>query len=152
MHHSLSLFFPFNSCCFARYEADVFISLSERKCLQLWQVPPEPVALLVSMVVLQAAPWADCAQGPLQPVFFFFSFHDMQPRSGRQNYKPNSESTAIHSLQVPHSLSEAMPTKFHLNKMPLFLNYCYAGAFIKIKQPPSAHSIFLTSLHKEAIS
>lgn len=26
------------------------------------------------MVVLQAAPWADCAQGPLQPVFFFFFF------------------------------------------------------------------------------
>lgn len=78
----LSLSFPFNSCCFARYEADVFISLSERKCLQLWQVPPEPVALLVSMVVLQAAPWADCAQGPLQPVFFFSLSMICSPEAG----------------------------------------------------------------------
>lgn len=36
--------------------------------------PPEPVALLVSMVVLQAAPWADCVQGPLQPVPFYYFF------------------------------------------------------------------------------
>lgn len=84
------------------------------------------------MVVLPAAPWADCAQGPLQPVFFFF-FFDMQPRSGRQTETPNSETAAILPLQVVHSLSEAMPTKSHFNKMPLFLNYCYVGAFIKDK-------------------
>lgn len=31
--------------------------------------PPEPVTLLVSMAVLQAAPQAGCVQGPIQPVF-----------------------------------------------------------------------------------
>lgn len=81
------------------------------------------------MVVLQAAPWADCAQGPLQPVFL----PDMQPRSGRQTETPNSETATIFPLQVAHSLSEAMPSKSHFNNMPLLLNYCYAGAFIKGK-------------------
>lgn len=56
-------------CCCAWCGGDVFIRLSKRKCLQLWRIPPEPVTLLVSMAVLQAAPQAGCVQGPIQPVF-----------------------------------------------------------------------------------
>lgn len=64
-----SHFFSSSCCCCAWCGSDVFISLSKRKCLQLWQIPPEPVTLLVSMAVLQAAPQAGCVQGPIQPVF-----------------------------------------------------------------------------------
>lgn len=63
------IFSSSSCCCCAWCGSDVFIRLSERKCLQLWRIPPEPVTLLVSMAVLQAAPQAGCVQGPIQPVF-----------------------------------------------------------------------------------
>lgn len=63
------IFFSSSCCCCAWCGSDVFIRLSKRKCLQLWRIPPEPVTLLVSMAVLQAAPQAGCVQGPIQPVF-----------------------------------------------------------------------------------
>lgn len=69
-------------------------------------------------------------------LFFFFSLPDMQPRSGRQTETPNSESAAILPSQVAHSLSEAMPTKSHFNKSPLFLNYVTRVLLLKGIDPP----------------
>lgn len=138
---SLSLF-SFNSCCFVGYEADVFIRLSERKSLQLWQVPQSLSHSLFPWQSFRQHHGQTVRKDPYNLFFFFvfFSFPDMQPRSGHQTTTPNSESASIHSLQVPHSLSDAMPTKFHQNKMPLFLNDCYKGAFT-VKQPSLDESL-----------
>lgn len=69
-------------CCCAWCGSDVFIRLSKRKCLQLWRIPLEPVTLLVSMAVLQAAPQAGCVQGPIQPVFSAAAPLMFSPRAG----------------------------------------------------------------------
>lgn len=55
----------------ARRGGDVFIGLSKKEApaAAADPPPPEPVTLLVSMAVLQAAPQAGCVQGPIQPVF-----------------------------------------------------------------------------------
>lgn len=54
----------------ARRGGDVFIALSKKEApAAAADPPPEPVTLLVSMAVLQAAPQAGCVQGPIQPVF-----------------------------------------------------------------------------------
>lgn len=55
----------------ARRGGDVFIGLSKKEvpAAAVDPPPPEPVTLLVSMAVLQAAPQAGCVQGPIQPVF-----------------------------------------------------------------------------------
>lgn len=76
------IFFSSSCCCCAWYGSDVFIRLSKRKCLQLWRIPPEPVTLLVSMAVLQAAPQAGCVQGPIQPVFSAAAPLMFSPRAG----------------------------------------------------------------------
>lgn len=101
-------FFFFSSsssscCCCAWCGSDVFIRLSKRKCLQLWQIPPEPVTLLVSMAVLQAAPQAGCVQGPIQPVFSAAAPVMFSPGAG---VKPPSEERererTLHSFSVSY--------------------------------------------------
>lgn len=57
--------------------------------------PPEPVTLLVSMVVLQAAPQAGCAQGPLQPVFSAVAPVMCSPEAGVKLASANTENTDV---------------------------------------------------------
>lgn len=88
------IFFSTSCCCCACNGSDVFIRLSKRKCLQLWRIPPpEPVTLLVSMAVLQAAPQAGCVQGPIQPVFSAAAPLMFSPGAGA---KPPSTHTNTH--------------------------------------------------------
>lgn len=88
------VFFYTSCCCCAWCGSDVFISLSKRKCLQLWRIPPEPVTLLVSMAVLQAAPQAGCVQGPIQPVFSAVAPLMYSPEAGVKLPSAETENTA----------------------------------------------------------
>lgn len=92
--HIFFFFLSSSCCCCAWCGSDVFIRLSKRKCLQLWRIPPEPVTLLVSMAVLQAAPQAGCVQGPIQPVFSAAAPLMFSPGAGVKLPSAERENTA----------------------------------------------------------
>lgn len=82
---TLSLFFFFSLEVFFFLVVVVFVvvfcmavmsssACQKRKCLQLWQNPPEPVTLLVSMVVPQAAPRASLRARTPTTCFFSLIF------------------------------------------------------------------------------
>lgn len=118
--------FSSSSCCCAWCGSDVFIRLSKRKCLQLWRIPPEPVTLLVSMAVLQAAPQAGCVQGPIQPVFSAAALLMFSPGAGVK--LPSAEREREHCTlcrssvllyKEMHREKNKTEHKTHLNK-PVF--------------------------------
>jgi len=114
-------FFPTSCCCCCVWcGSDVFIRLSERKCLQLWRIPPEPVTLLVSMAVLQAAPQAACVQGPIQPVFSAAARLMFSPGAGVKLPSAERENTAALRRFTRRCIATTTTKKRpHLNK-PLF--------------------------------
>lgn len=115
----------------ARRGSDVFIGLSKKEVpAAAADPPPEPVTLLVSMAVLQAAPQAGCVQGPIQPVFsaaaslMFIPGADLKlPSAERERERVGGVvAVALHPFSVAllcrykEMLNRKKETCSHLNK------------------------------------
>lgn len=69
--------------------------------------PPEPVTLLVSMAVLQAAPQAGCVQGPIQPVFSAAAPLMFSPGAGAKLPNTHTHTQKTHTWSSLSSVSFA---------------------------------------------
>lgn len=102
--------------------------------------PPEPVTLLVSMALLQAAPQAGCVQGPIQPVFSATAPLMFSPGAGVKLPSANRKHCTLSLSRLAAASQANAQQKQKLiwirQYSQLLLGNCYMCRAVKVLWPP----------------